>query len=74
MTDDDPIARSLEELDDHALPEALGKRTLARATAWLGPRGDLTGWDRAAVPALLVSAAAVFLADVCAVILRVFGG
>ena len=77
MTDDDLLARRLAELGDPALPEALGTRTLARATAWLEPPGE-PAWrvvkGRVAVPALLLSAAAVFAADTCAMIVRVFGG
>jgi hypothetical protein len=77
MKDDDLLTRSLAELGDPALPEALGTRTLARATAWLEPPSE-AAWrvvmGRLAVPALLVSATVVFAADTCAMILRVFGG
>jgi hypothetical protein len=74
MNDDDLVTRRLAELGAPALPEALRTRTLALATAWLEPPNELAWWGRAAVPALLVSAAAVFAADTCAMILRVFGG
>ena len=77
MKDDDLLARRLDELGDPALPEALGTRTLARATAWLEPPREVAWWvvmGRAAVPALLVSAAAVLAVDTCALIWRVFGG
>jgi hypothetical protein len=76
---DDLLARRLEELGDPALPDAIGTRTLVRAAAWLeqsdGPRD--AWWSvvgHAAVPALLVSAAAVFAADAYGKILQAFGG
>jgi hypothetical protein len=76
---DDPLARRLEELGDPALPDALATTTLVRAAAWLEqPDEPNDAWwsvlARVAVPALLVSAAAVFAADTCGKILRVFGG
>ena len=77
--DDDLLARRLEELGEAPLPDALGTRTLVRATAWLeGTDEPADAWwsvlGRAAVPALLLSAAAVFAADTCGKILQAFGG
>jgi hypothetical protein len=77
--DDDLLARKLEELGETPLPDALATATLVRAAVWLEQSDEPSDawWSvlrRAAVPALLVSAAAVFAADTCGKILQAFGG
>ncbi len=79
MTDqDDALIRRIAELGPDPLPDRVAARTLARAEAWLEPEGPDPGWrvalGRFAVPVLLLSAAAVFAADTCARIWRLFGG
>ncbi len=75
---DHGITRSIEELDEDPLPDRVAARTLARAEAWLEREAPKATWrvvlGRFAVPLLLLSAAAVFVADTCGTISRLFGG
>jgi hypothetical protein len=78
MKDGDLLVSRLEELAEPNLPEALRARTLARAEAWLETEKRTPQqapiFARAAVPALLFSAAAVLALDVWVKIRHVFGG
>ncbi len=75
---DDWLVRSVEELGECRLPEELARRTLLRAEAWLEPEGRGESWgailERAAIPALLLSAAAIFALDAWVKLVTVFGG
>ncbi len=75
---DDWLVRQLEELGHQRLPEELARRTLLRAEAWLEPEDPGESWgatlERAAIPVLLFSAAAVFALDAWVKLVAVFGG